>query len=353
MREVAERAWSQLLDRQSFAADRSFDAAGGDSLKLLRLIFFIEEGTGINLPMDRVQPGIRPSELLRLLDETIAGDERRNAAPGTVFLMPGAGGDSLVLAALRAGCAGRLSFVTVEYPEWPDLVEPTFDFTSLIRHSFDEIMQRSAPGPLRLAGYSMGGHIAYEVAAALIEAGREVEFLGILDTDAAPLEGRMLGEQGSASLLRNSWWDLNSLWRAAQAGRFLDRAALLAARELTPPGRAWLLRRVARHRHALRPAPFAHYLRHHLNVGLMIRAERVWRQGRKPRPPIAVPTVLFRSEEHDAETPQDLSWRRRSTNVTVVQCGGEHLGMMRPPHLAATCARFIDVLEGSRVAVST
>jgi arthrofactin-type cyclic lipopeptide synthetase C len=51
-----------------------------------------------------------------------------------------------------------------------------------------------AAGPYRIAGYSFGGILAYEVAKQLFEANHEVEFLGLIDT-FAPENGKKLTDR--------------------------------------------------------------------------------------------------------------------------------------------------------------
>jgi thioesterase domain-containing protein len=46
------------------------------------------------------------------------------------------------------------------------------------------LLQHQPEGPYRLAGYSMGGAIVLEMAQQLKAKGREVSFLGIIDTPA-------------------------------------------------------------------------------------------------------------------------------------------------------------------------
>ncbi|WP_216072767.1 thioesterase domain-containing protein, partial [Acinetobacter baumannii] len=46
----------------------------------------------------------------------------------------------------------------------------------------DQINQAQPAGEIRLLGYSLGGAVAFDVAARLIAAGRPVKFIGILDT---------------------------------------------------------------------------------------------------------------------------------------------------------------------------
>ena len=64
---------------------------------------------------------------------------------------------------------------------------------------------RQPDGPLTLAGYSIGGLVAYEVARQAVDAGQQVEWLGVLDTPApsmAPLLRAQLTLRGRLRRLR-------------------------------------------------------------------------------------------------------------------------------------------------------
>ena len=52
------------------------------------------------------------------------------------------------------------------------------------RQALSTIRNRQPDGPLALAGYSFGGLVAYEVARQAVDAGQQVEWLGILDAPA-------------------------------------------------------------------------------------------------------------------------------------------------------------------------
>ena len=55
--------------------------------------------------------------------------------------------------------------------DWPDLTAPGFDLTTLATRLAEQIMDRADSGPLRLAGWSYGGHLAVAVASALCRPG--------------------------------------------------------------------------------------------------------------------------------------------------------------------------------------
>jgi aspartate racemase len=82
-----------------------------------------------------------------------------------------------------------------------------------------EVIAVQPDGPYRLAGYSAGGLIAYEMAIQMHRAGRQVEFLGILDCCAPgypvllPLRER----------LRRHWGRFRTLSSAGKLHYLLDR----------------------------------------------------------------------------------------------------------------------------------
>ncbi|MDQ1835476.1 thioesterase domain-containing protein, partial [Massilia scottii] len=63
----------------------------------------------------------------------------------------------------------------------------------------DGIRSVQAHGPYRIAGWSAGGTIAYEIARQLLSAGAQVEFVGLIDTTSDYRElGAVRGESGAA-----------------------------------------------------------------------------------------------------------------------------------------------------------
>jgi thioesterase domain-containing protein len=61
---------------------------------------------------------------------------------------------------------------------WPQSIE------AFAAHYVDEMRAVQPHGPYRLIGHSLGGLIAYEMARRLAEAGKTIEFLGLLDCEA-------------------------------------------------------------------------------------------------------------------------------------------------------------------------
>ena len=62
--------------------------------------------------------------------------------------------------------------------------EPLSSLEAIAAYYIDQIAQKNPAGPYRLAGYSFGGIIAYEMSRQLQAAGKWVELLAVFDTHA-------------------------------------------------------------------------------------------------------------------------------------------------------------------------
>jgi pimeloyl-ACP methyl ester carboxylesterase len=127
---------------------------------------------------------MNPEDLVRTLQsslDTLAADGI-DCRP-TIFLLPGLDGDEPRLAAFRAALSDQMHFVLIDYPDWPEMVEHGRSFDIMVEHAISQIIAAVPTGDLLLVGYSYGGDVAFAAASRLVEVGRTVRFLGILDTD--------------------------------------------------------------------------------------------------------------------------------------------------------------------------
>jgi acyl-CoA synthetase (AMP-forming)/AMP-acid ligase II/thioesterase domain-containing protein len=341
--ELVADAWRQVLDERSLSADKPFDEAGGDSLQLLKLIFLIEEAQAVKLPMDACHVGLRPSALVRIVEAAMQPRARPPTEPvGTVFMIPGLSGDTPLEGGFRASCAPSLRVTVVDLPDWPDMVEPGFTMEHIIERAAAEIATRAPTGPVRLVGYSLGGHIAFGAAQLLTEMGREVAFLGILDTSNAPRPNVVPRGTPPIRFLRLIRWEIHNFLRFARLGMAMDWAGQVAAKLLAHPGKRWRLRVAAGIRHIPLPSNFAMFVNIYMGELLRTRLLNSWQAGCVRRHWLTVPVVLFCSEEHTEDVPTDLGWRLMCPNLRVVKVRGVHATMLRPPYVRELSACFID-----------
>lgn len=120
-----------------------------------------------------------PSPVHPLLVPMSSGDE----APA-VFFMPGVGGHPVSFLPVAERLPAGQPAYGVLVPGLEDEAGPTGDIAAMAGEVIEAIRSVQARGPYRLAGYSFGGHLAFEVAQQLSKAGDSVPLLAIFDTFA-------------------------------------------------------------------------------------------------------------------------------------------------------------------------
>jgi acyl carrier protein len=181
---AVENAWAEVLDRNSFARNLPWDQAGGDSLKALRLWFYIEEALDIRLPLEELESGATPRELITAIENhAVASPAARGQdARPLVFFMPGLVGDEPSLASFRAALRGSLRFEVARYLSWREMCRTGPRFDLIIDNVVAQVIATFGENECVLAGYSFGGFVAWEVARRLMATGHRVAFVGLVDT---------------------------------------------------------------------------------------------------------------------------------------------------------------------------
>lgn len=182
--------WTDHLGIAEISIDDDFFELGGHSLIAVRVMSIIEKDMGVRLPLASLFDHSTIEKLASLLEgkpeDTLKWDSlvpiKPNGSKKPVYLIHGGGLNILVFKsmsdymdpdqpvyALQAlGLNGKTAlYQTIE--------EIAAKYNS-------EIMQVDPVGPYLLAGYSLGGKIAYEMARQMIASGKEVRMLGIFDT---------------------------------------------------------------------------------------------------------------------------------------------------------------------------
>ena len=338
VRNAVERAWTASLDEQSFQANMPWEDAGGDSLKALQLLLHLEDTLGQRLSTDVLSVGMTPSSLSTAIERWIA-DLREGVtahevgdARTTVFLMPGILYDELGLARFRHALGDRIRFVLIGYPNWRETIAAKADFDAIVTAALAQILSQCGDRPIYLAGYSFGGFVAYAAAHRLVESGRRVAFLGLLDTRrrsrfaALPL----------ASAIRSMKVIDQILYyvKAADTG-VLFRIILRIFLEV----RAFVLleafARLCMSMSGRRADPDLLFV-------LRSYALQRWLPNT-----LSVPTFFFRSEDNPQHQPHDCGWSTLCPLLSVVPIEGDHSSMLAPGHIERLCATFLEALHAA------
>jgi len=238
-RERLERAWALAIGQPECDRGTSWVDAGGDSIAMLQLQLHLERAFRRKLPFDCLEPWMRVADLEKLL--------RMDSAPAPsalpcVHLLPGMLGDEPRLATFRRSLAGQCIFHVLPVPDIGDRAGLLRSVPAMGRRAAQDIDRHQPAGPLLIGGYSLGGCIAFEAARALIDAGRDIALLAMLDTPTGasatgdgPLHGRSTLDLRSIKhwlklWLYSNYAVRNTLWRFA--GRLSVKRGTAMRREI-------------------------------------------------------------------------------------------------------------------------
>jgi amino acid adenylation domain-containing protein len=326
--DAVKYAWTGVLGAKSYDADLPWDESNGDSLKAIELWFYIEDKLGFKLPLDALGEHTTPSRLVQTIEAHIAhaesGRSVANPAAPLVFLLPGIQSDDPALVRFRAAFGNSVRFKILDYPGWRQTVVSEATFDTIVEAVHATICAEPDCEIYRLAGYSFGGIVAFEVAHRLLASGRRVGFLGLLDTRR---------------------WDLTHPGSVGHLDAFFGEPRRLPV-EMAKAAMAALLRRrnfaplsVAERLLMLHPTRLAFWFKRQLTRELRYQALRQW----KPVP-LDVPTTLFLSDAQWPGEPEDYGWDEMCRPLTKIRIGGDHGSIIQPPHRDSLCSGFLRAL---------
>ena len=225
--------WADLLAMPVTDVNSDFFDMGGHSLLAARLISEVQRAFGVALSLAAfLDNGRTVAELAELLgDESPSRTDEVTSGPPLHFIFS----DLASAMSLRHFTAqwGAAQPVHALIPEQPG---GRFDRSVTIQQhasqALSTIRNRQPDGPLALVGYSIGGLLAYEIARQAVDAGQQVDWLGILDAPA-PSMAQLLRAQLT---LR---WQLRLLRQQPARERWAKYAEVALRVLRSGPGALW------------------------------------------------------------------------------------------------------------------
>jgi thioesterase domain-containing protein/acyl carrier protein len=185
--------WEEVLGRRSVSLDDDFFAIGGTSLAAVRVAARIEERFQVKVPLvtifrfptvrqlsARLRDG-RGSEKPSCLVALNSGGSR----PPLFFVHP-AGGNVLCFTELVRELPPDRPFYAFQSQGLDPSEQPFTTIPEMARHYVDLMRSVQWDGPYYVAGLSMGGMVAYEMACVLEQQQVPVAFLGVVDSGPLP-----------------------------------------------------------------------------------------------------------------------------------------------------------------------
>ena len=183
--------WSAVLGLEYMDTTADFFELGGHSLLAVKVMAAIEKETGKRLPLATLFENANIQKLARKLspdEPEVQWDAlvpiKTSGSKTPLFMVHGGGLNVLVFQSIS-------KYLDEDQPLYGlqalglNREIPLFDSIEEIAAVYvSEILKVHPEGPYYLSGYSLGGFIVYEMARQLTKMGKEVQFLGILDTYA-------------------------------------------------------------------------------------------------------------------------------------------------------------------------
>ena len=181
--------YEELLDLEGLDRDAHFFHLGGHSLLATRLVARIEQTWGLILPLHVI---FSSPEIVHLANVIRGGDQvahqssapslQQGDTPFPLFLIPGAGGGPSRFIQLLAHLREHQPCYVLQGKGRNGIDHPHRKIDEMTAYAIATIKAVQPSGPYKIAGYSAGGVLAFEVACALQQQGDEVSFLGLMDT---------------------------------------------------------------------------------------------------------------------------------------------------------------------------
>ena len=320
------QVWSTVLNVERAGRQDNFFELGGHSLLVLRMKNMLREA-GIEISVADLFGHPSLAALAGAIDKRAVDVRHTDSAEalkvrgGTqtpLFLVHDGYGDVLYFSALAKQLPADLPVYGLP---GVSLDDPSLRSMQAMAAHMIEMIQRVQPvGPYRLAGWSFGGVLAYEIATQLMDRGARVEFLGLIDAFHP---------------------------QHAFAGDVIEQSPVAVLRELCEEGTTEL------------PVPegdfdtlFKHYREHHAlpDNFVYLTAKEAYAQCRSltlnaltmhkylPQP-VDIGMHLFTASVRPAGFPKvpspSLGWERciDESQIRVQAVPGTHQSMMKSPHI--------------------
>ncbi|PWK11296.1 amino acid adenylation domain-containing protein [Tumebacillus permanentifrigoris] len=199
------KIFERILNVRPIGIQDDFFAAGGHSLKVLGLISEVQAVFGVALPLVNVYQRPTVAQLCEWLESANCAQTALcdGAIPiqlgdGTqppLFFVHGQGGGISSFFLLAQALGAQTSVYGLQAFGYETSEEPLTSIGEMADRYVEEIRRVAAHGPYRIAGWSFGGTVAFEVARRLEQLGEHVDWLGLFDAHPMDLPGDLREKQ--------------------------------------------------------------------------------------------------------------------------------------------------------------
>ncbi len=183
------KLWEELLEKKPIGMKDNFFEIGGHSLLAVQLVAKIEKIFGKEIPLDALFKDGTVEQLTSLLQSKIEKTPfsplvplQRQGDKAPFFCVHPAGGNVLCFFEIGRAIGRNHPFYGLQAKGIDGRDEPLESIEEMASYYIDAILEAHPEGPYLLGGYSLGTHIAFEMAEQLVQRGKEVPLLAVFDT---------------------------------------------------------------------------------------------------------------------------------------------------------------------------
>jgi amino acid adenylation domain-containing protein len=338
--------WADVLGVGAVGLHDNFFDLGGHSLLAVRLLARVERTFGQTVPLATILRGPTVEQMARVLrgahaprGSALVPIQTSGSRP-PFFCVPGAGGNPIYLYNLSRHLGPDQPFYGLQGAGFDGETAPHTTVEAMAAHYIAAIRTVQPEGPYYLGGHSLGGWVAFEMARQLRQDGHDVPLVAIVDT---PTPAGVTPHAGQAKAGQD--WD-EARWIAELTDRIAKllspalRVSETALRAQTTEARIDTFRQALVDAGVYPAEGGAAHIRHTLDVfKAHVQVSYV-----PPHDAGVERVVLLRTgvePAHAACEPGDASWGwSRLAPTEVYMMPGDHLAVLRPPHVAALAERL-------------
>jgi amino acid adenylation domain-containing protein len=187
LEEILASIWAEVLKCDRVGIDQDFFELGGHSLLVPRLFSMIEKRLGRRLPLGVLYR----SPTIEAMAKTFSLEASRSSVlvpfmpvgDGPKFFCVHPAGGAVIIYKALADCLRPLvRMYGLQSPGVMDDEQPLRSIEAMARRYVLELRAEQPHGPYHIGGYSLGGGVAFEMAAILMREGEEVATLALMDS---------------------------------------------------------------------------------------------------------------------------------------------------------------------------
>ncbi|MDB5285714.1 MAG: hypothetical protein JWR05_663 [Mucilaginibacter sp.] len=183
--------WEEFMGLKEISIHDNFFELGGRSLVAVRIMARLEKETGKRLPLATL---FEHSTVEKLATRLVVDDSaitwqslvpiKPKGSKMPLYIVHGAGLNVLLFNALAMNMDNDQPVYGLQAKGLNGIDEPLDVMEDIAANYIAEIIAHDPVGPYALAGYSLGGMIAYEMAKQMLAMGKDVKMLAMFDTYA-------------------------------------------------------------------------------------------------------------------------------------------------------------------------